>query len=161
LRSFCSLMRAICSMTATVEAVSGVPFGLVNSVPSAPVSTRPLASEARSILVGRFAGSISMAGAIELPPESEFCEPISVSSSPRAPAFAMPYIGLCGLLPVSFSERAAMTQPLTPARVVGVVFSSMPRRNALSEWNIKPNSSLMKSAVALFGSIVPGRPSFE
>jgi hypothetical protein len=37
------------------------------------------------------------------------------------------------LLPVSFSERAAITAPFTPARVVAEVFSSMPRRNALSE----------------------------
>ncbi len=73
----------------------------------------------------------------------------------------MPYIGLCGLLPVSFSERAAITAPFTPARVVAEVFSSMPRRNALSAWNIRPNSSLMKSVVALFGSMSPGRPCFE
>ena len=73
----------------------------------------------------------------------------------------MPYIGLCGLLPVSFSERAAITAPFTPARVVVVVFSSMPRRNALSEWNARPNSVLTKFVVALFGSMSPGRPSFE
>ena len=130
-------------------------------MPSAPVSTRPAASLARSILVGRLAGSISIAGAIELPPESEFCEPISPSRLPREPVFAIPYIGLCGLLPVSFSERAAITAPLMLARVVAEVFSSMPRRNALSVWNARPNSVLMKLVVALFGSMSPGRPSFE
>ena len=36
----------------------------------------------------------------------------SVRIEPSAPARAMPYIGLCGLLPVSLSERAGMTAPL-------------------------------------------------
>ena len=39
--------------------------------------------------------------------------PISVTSWPSAPALLMPYIGLCGLLPVSLSERAQKTVPLT------------------------------------------------
>jgi len=77
-------------------------------------------------------------GAIELPPESELCEPISVSSSPRAPVFAMPYIGLCGLLDVSFSERAEMAVPLTPARVAACVRRFMPRTMALSMWKAAP-----------------------
>ena len=53
-----------------------------------------------------------MTGAIELPPESEWREPTRPSSDPLAPARAMPYIGLWGLLPVSFSERAGITAPL-------------------------------------------------
>ena len=60
---------------------------------------------------------------MELPPESEFCEPISVSSCPSAPTRLMPYIGLCGLLPVSFSERAAIGKPFTMARVATCVDS--------------------------------------
>ena len=44
----------------------------------------------------------------------------SASAARRsAPARAMPYIGLCGLLPVSFSERAGITAPLMFARVAG------------------------------------------
>ena len=31
----------------------------------------------------------------------------------------MPYIGLCGLLPVSFSERAGITAPFMLAAVAG------------------------------------------
>ena len=77
-----------------------------------------------------------MAGAIELPPESEFCEPISVSSWPSRADCGMPYIGLCGLLPVSFSERAAISEPLTLARVATArSLLSMPRRMAPSECN--------------------------
>ena len=75
----------------------------------------------------------STAGAMELPPESLFCEPISVSSWPSAPTLLMPYIGLCGLLPVSFSERAAIGKPLTLARVATWVDACMPRRMAPSE----------------------------
>ena len=71
---------------------------------------------------------------MELPPDSELCEPISVSNSPSAPARQMAYIGLCGLLPVSFSERAGMTAPVMPAAVPAEILVIMPRRNALSLW---------------------------
>jgi hypothetical protein len=40
----------------------------------------------RSTFVGRNSALIIIAGAIELPPESEFCEPISVRIEPSAPA---------------------------------------------------------------------------
>ncbi|MGH6781312.1 MAG: hypothetical protein ACREB5_04305, partial [Sphingomonadaceae bacterium] len=90
-------------------------------------------------MVGRTETSIIDDGAIELPPESELCEPISVSSSPSAPARKMPYIGLCGLLPVSFSERAGITAPLVAAAVVALTRSRMPRAKALSEWNASPS----------------------
>ena len=101
---------------------------------------------------------------MELPPESLFCEPISVSSWPSAPTLLMPYIGLCGLLPVSFSERAAIGKPLTLARVVTCVDACMPRRMAPSECQAAPNSVLMKLLVALaalgeLGVMLPGRPS--
>ena len=117
-------------------------------------------------LGGAVRGSIMPAGAIELPPESEVCEPMSVSSSPRAPAFMMPYIGLCGLLPVSFSERAAIEHAVgQSARAPRRVRSSMPRRIAPSEWQAAPNCVSMKLLVALaafgaFGTMSPGRPSF-
>jgi hypothetical protein len=115
-------------------------------------------------LVGRAAGLISAAGAIELPPESEFCEPMSVSSSPSAPMRLMPYIGLWGLLLVSFSDRAAMPKPLVLARVAACVDASIPRRMAPSECHRAPNSLLMKLLVPLaalgeFGVMLPGRPS--
>ncbi len=116
-------------------------------------------------MVGRAAGFIIDAGAMELPPESLFCEPISVSSWPSAPAVLMPYIGLCGLLPVSFSERAEIGKPLVFARVVGWVEACMPRRMAPSECQAAPNSRLMKLLVTVFagfgefGVMLPGKPS--
>ena len=60
-------------------------------------------------------------GATELPPESDDCEPMSPRSSPREPVFMMPYIGLWGLLLVSFSERAAIAQPLVSPCVPALV----------------------------------------
>ena len=73
----------------------------------------------------------------------------------------MPYIGLCGLFEVSFWLRAAMTAPLTLARVVTAVRSSMPRRKALSEWNARPSCRSMKlpAPIEEFGVMLPGRPS--
>ena len=79
--------------------------------------TRPVTSLGRSTFVGRNSALIIMAGAIELPPESEFCEPINVRIEPSAPARWMPYSGLCGLLLVSFSERAGITAPLVLAAI--------------------------------------------
>ena len=74
----------------------------------------------------------------------------------------MSAIVLCLLITLLLVIRVPVAfAPQSMARVVAEVFSSMPRRNALSEWNIRPNSSLMKSVVALFGSMSPGRPSFE
>ena len=89
---------------------------------------------------------------------------MSVSSWPSAPTRLMPYIGLCGLLPVSFSERAAMGKPLTLARVATCVDICMPRRMAPSECQAAPNSVLTKLLVGLAalaepGVMLPGRPS--
>ena len=53
---------------------------------------------------------------------------MSVNSWPRAPTLLMPYIGLCGLLPVSFSDRAAIGKPLTLARVPTCVDADNPPR---------------------------------
>ena len=49
--------------------------------------------------------------------------------------------------------------PFTFARVVVEVFDCMPRRNALSAWNARPNSVF--TWFALFGVRSDGRPSFE
>ncbi len=75
----------------------------------------------------------------------------------------MPYIGLCGLLPVSFSERAGITAPLIAAAVVTLTRSRMPRTKALSRWNSRPRRRSMKSLVGLptfgaLGTMSPGRP---
>ena len=113
-------------MTATASSCVSKPT-------KSPTSTRPVTSLGLSILVGRTEVSIKSAGDIELPPESELREPTKLNSDPSAPALYMPYIGLCGLLPVSFSERAGITTPLIFARVSGDVFSSMPLKKALSE----------------------------
>ncbi len=122
-----------------------------------------MTSLARSTLVGRTERSIRPAGAIELPPESDAREPTSVASEPSAPAVWMPYIGLCGLLPVSFSERAAITAPLIDAAVAGATRSRMPRRNALSLWKARPSRVSVKLvpvvALVMPGSMSPGRPS--
>ena len=68
--------------------------------------------------------------------------PINARMSPSAPALCIPYIGLCGLLSVSLSERAQMIVPLVLSRVVWEVFEMMPLRNALSAWNAMPSSRL-------------------
>ncbi len=160
----CTPVRSLPPEMRTMDSSTLVASACGSSVASSPVSTSPVTSLARSTLVGRFAGSIMAAGAMELPPESVACEPMSVSSSPRAPARRMPYIGLCGLLPVSFSERAAMEAPLVSACVMGVVRSSMPRRMAPSECQATPKAVLTKLLVVLaalgaFGTMSPGRPS--
>ncbi len=72
----------------------------------------------------------------------------------------MPYIGLCGLLAVSFSERAAMIAPLVPAAVPALrarIF--MPRSQALSAWKARPK--LESIWFGRFGVMLPGRPSLE
>ena len=75
----------------------------------------------------------------------------------------MPYIGLCGLLPVSFSERAATTAPLRLAAVAGDTFSTIPRRKALSEWKASPRRVSVKlvpvAGLMSPGTMSPGRPS--
>ena len=124
-----------------------------------PTSTRPVTSLGRSTFVGRSASLIIACGAIELPPESLFSEPMRDNSEPSAPAAAMPYIGLCGLLPVSFSERAGMTAPLMLAAVVGETLVMMPRRNALSEWKASPSVLSMKSFVPVSGLVTGGAMS--
>ena len=58
--------------------------------------------------------------------------PISATRLPFAPALLMPYMGLCGLFCVSFSERAQITVPLVRSRVACEVFEIIPRRSALS-----------------------------
>ena len=123
------------------------------------MSIRPVASRAESILVGRLVGSIIDIGAAEFPPEIELSEPTSVTRSPSAPALLMPYMGLCGLLPVSLSERAQKIVPFTFARVAADVFDCMPRRNALSAWKAMPNSVFTWPAFP--GVMSEGRPSFE
>ena len=71
----------------------------------------------------------------------------------------MPYMGLCGLLPVSFSERAAMIVPLVPARVAACVRMFMPRRKALSMCIATPYC--WSTWLGRFGVMLPGMPSFE
>jgi hypothetical protein len=93
----------------------------------------------RSTLVGWNSESTIINGAIELPPDTEFCDPHSVRIEPSAPARWMPYSGLWGLLPVSFSERAGITAPFVSAIVPAPTRDCMPRRNALSAWNARPN----------------------
>jgi hypothetical protein len=64
---------------------------------------------------------------MELPPESELREPMRPSREPSAPARAIPYIGLCGLLPVSFSDRAGITAPLMLVAVPAPNLEVMPK----------------------------------
>src|SRR5689334_4958475 len=104
------------------------------------VLTRPVSSAAEAILVGCRVATLPptevIAGAAELPPDTLDCVPIRVSSEPYclfvpagpAAALAMPYIGLSGLLPVSFCDIAGMMTPLTPARVAAWARVLMPRR---------------------------------
>src|ERR1700736_3344082 len=85
-------------------------------------------------------------GAAEFPPDTLDCVPHSVSNEPNCTgavdkplaAFAMPYIGFSGLLPVSFCDIAGMTTPFTPARVAADAFSLMPRAIAESMWKSRP-----------------------
>src|SRR5450631_1869938 len=97
-----------------------------------PVLTRPLVSAELDTFTGAALGMIIVGGAIELPPDSELSEPIRSSRPPRAPYCQIPYIGLCGLVLVSFCDNAGMTVPVVfviarePVRVL------MPRKCALS-----------------------------
>src|SRR5882672_2819641 len=123
-----------------------------------PDLTRATASLGWLILVGCNAGSIRDVGATEKPPDTVEWSPIRVRSLPLAPAFAMPYIGLCGLLPVSFCDRAQITAPFVPAAVTGVVaLLRMPLRMAPSECQSSPSALLMKPLEV--GTILPGNPS--
>ena len=71
---------------------------------------------------------------MELPPEVELSVPMRSSNAPRAPACQMPYIGLCGLVLVSFCESAGMIVQVTLAAAAALVKRDlMPRRCALSE----------------------------
>ena len=139
-----------------------------------PVSTRFTTSPGRSTLVGVRLGSISACGSIELPPDAVFSDPASVKieplaprpspSGPIGPARAMPYIGLCGLLPVSLSERAGMTAPLINCSLPAVRLVRMPRRNALSRWKPRPRSKFsygrFRSVSTRPGIMSPGSPIF-
>ena len=122
--SFLCVMRVMDSITAVT---SSGPRIVVRS----PTSTSPVTSLGRSTLVGRNSGSMYIAGAIELPPDSELREPIRSTTLPRAPVIASGYSGLCGLLPVSLSERAGITQPST-LPTARLAFSRMPSSIGLS-----------------------------
>src|SRR5579871_5828838 len=96
-------------------------------------------------------------GAAELPPETEDSVPIRVSSRPLAPASAIPYIGLCGLVPVSFCDIPQMMAPLVRAVVVAVVaLLRRPRRMAPSECQSSPTALLTN--VLEVGTMLPGTP---
>src|SRR5580765_8945769 len=116
------------------------------------------------MVVGCSDGSIRAIGACELPPDTEDSVPTSVSSLPCAPtllgpAIAMPYIGLCGLLEVSFCDIAQNTAPLVPAAVAGVVaLLRMPRLMEPSAWNKSPSEASMLALLAP-GTMLPGTPS--
>ena len=124
-----------------------------------PDLTRATASLGWLIFVGCNVGSIRAVGAAELPPDTVDWLPIRVRSLPFAPALAMPYMGLCGLLPVSFCDSAQITAPFVPAAVTGVVaLLRMPLRMAPSECQSNPSALLMKPLEV--GSMLPGKPSF-
>src|SRR6267378_558679 len=143
-------MRVTDSSTATAR---GSPVPL-------PDLTRATASLGWLILVGCKAGSIRSVGAAELPPDTVGWSPIRVRSLPLAPALAMPYMGLCGLLWVSFCDRAQITAPLVPAAVTAVVaLLRMPLRMAPSECHSNPSALLMRPLEV--GTMLPGNPSFE
>src|SRR2546430_814580 len=108
-------MRVTDSRTATAR---GSPVPL-------PDLTRATASLGWLIFVGCNVGSIRAVGAAELPPDTVDWLPIRVRSLPFAPALAMPYMGLCGLLPVSFCDSAQITAPFVPAAVTGVVICAL------------------------------------
>ncbi len=106
---------------------------------------------ARGEVVDLIGSRNSIAGAIELPPESLLREPMISTTSPRAPVMTSPYSGLCGLLPVSLSERAGMTQPsILPGVAMAVgAFSRIPYSSALSAWKIRLSWWLVKLLSAL------------
>ena len=118
---------------------------------------RPIASVRVLTLVGRRFAWIIDGGATEFPPDSEFTVPMVATNSPFAPARAMPYVGLCGLFDVSFSERAGITTPFVFARVAAAVLLSMPRRSALFGCIARPKD---RSTPTVCGMIAAGRPSF-
>src|SRR5260370_21654302 len=131
-------MRVTDSRTATARG-SAVPL---------PDLTRAVASPGWLIFVGCNAGSISAVGATELPPDTVDWLPIRVRSLPFAPAFAMPYIGLCGLLPVSFCDRPQITAPLVPAALTAVVaLLRMPLRMEPYECHSNPSAMQMRPHV--------------
>ena len=118
--------------------------------------------------------SIIAIGASELPPESVLRDPQSVrieplAPSPPAPARAIAYSGLCGLLPVSFSDRAGMIAPLMFCVLIVRKLAYMPRRKALSLWNASPRLvsvwlpllvPVAEGAASVApGTMSPGRPS--
>src|SRR6202030_1260403 len=122
--------------------------------PVLPDLTRATASLGWLIFVGCNAGSIRAVGAAELPPDTVDWVPIRVRSLPLAPAWAMRYIGLCGLWPVSFCDRAQITVPFVPAAVIGVALLRMPLRMAPSECQSNPSALLMKPLDV--GTMLPG-----
>jgi len=70
---------------------------------------------------------------------------------------AMPYIGLCGFVWVSFCDMAQMTAPLTPPAVAAVILLMMPRLMAPSACHSSPSEG---STLALeLGTMLPGTPS--
>src|SRR5262249_43919513 len=142
------LMRACDSSTATATGSALAP----------PVSTRPVASEGESIVVGCSEALMSDIGACELPPDTEDSVPMSVSSRPWAPAMAMPYIGLWGLFCVSFCDIAQKTAPFVPAAVAGVVaLLRMPRLMPPSACHRRPSEASMLALE--LGTRLPGTPS--
>src|SRR5882762_11882193 len=141
-------MRVTDSRTATAR---GSPVPL-------PDSTRATASLGWLILVGCKAVFFNDAAATEKPPDTVDRLPVRVRSLPFAPAFAMPYMGLCGLLTVSFCDIAQITAPFVPAAVTGVVaLLRMPLRMAPSECHSSPSALLMKPLEV--GTMLPGNPS--
>src|SRR2546423_10714646 len=128
-------MRVTDSRTATAR---GSPVPL-------PDLTRATASFGWLIFVGCNAGSMRAVGAAELPPDTVDWLPISVRSLPLAPALAMPYMGLCGLLPLSFCDSAQITAPLVPAAVTGAAaLLRMPLRMAPCDCHTRPSALLPK-----------------
>ena len=94
---------------------------------------------------------------MELPPESELCEPIRVSNDPSEPARLMQYIGLCGLLPVSLSRTGpGMIAPYELAAVPPLMLALMPRRKALSVWNESPQRWSQHGQDRCWGSTTGG-----
>src|SRR5258705_50476 len=141
------LMRACDSSTATATGSAVAP----------PVSTSAVASEGWLMVVGCSAGSISVIGASELPPETDDSVPIRFRSRPCAPALAMPYMGLCGLFWVSFCDMAHSTAPLVPAAVAGVAWLRIARLRAPPACHRRPREASMLALE--LGTMLPGNPT--
>ena len=129
-----ALMRCIDSSTATVSS-------RLSRFASSPVSTRPVTSLARSTFVGRTDRSISPAGAIELPPESDALradqrQQLAVGAGAMDAVHRVVRI-VAGVVLGARRNHGAVDRWL---RVAGEHAVSMPRRNALSEWNASPSS---------------------